>query len=408
MISEKVRKVEGLQPDALVNIIKGLYAGKHLTGKDGLLTGLIKDLTQIALQAEMDKHLADTGDNRRNGLSKKTVKGTGGTFELDTPRDRECSFEPQLVKKRQTVLTDELDSKILTLYASGNSYDDISSCIADMYGADVSPGTISAVTDKLIPELNAWKTRTLEDLYTVIFMDGMYVKTRQDSKVSTRVIYNVMGINQSGHKEILGFYTSESEGAQFWLSVLSDLQSRGVKDILVACIDGLKGFPEAIGSIFPHTTVQLCIVHQIRYSLKLVASKNQKEFMTDLKRVYQASSLEAAEAALRELEAKWKEKYPLAIKSWINNWAHLSNYFGFSQEVRRLIYTTNPIEGFHRQLRKYTKTKGAFTSENALQKLIYCAIMKISQKWAKPMPNWSLIISQLDICFPNRLTLGSR
>ncbi len=391
-------------------VIKGMYQGKPLFGKDGLLTPLVKEFTQIALQGEMDAHLAEEsleeGSNRKNGVSTKTVKTASGSFELDTPRDRNGSFEPQLIKKRQTVLTEELDNKILALYSLGTGYDGISEHLSDMYGVDVSAATISAVTDKLVPMIAEWRSRPLDSVWPIIFLDAMFFKVKQDNKVNTRVLYNIMGINQEGRKEILGFYTCESEGAHFWLGVLNDLKTRGVDDILIACIDGLKGFPEAINTAFPKTEVQLCVVHQIRNSLKHVASKNQKEFMIDLKTVYQATNKEVAETNLLLLDEKWGKKYPIVIKSWNNNWENLSTYFKYSDEVKKLIYTTNPIEGFHRQVRKYTKTKGAFTSENALLKLVFCAIKQVSGKWTMPIPNWSLAISQLDIYFPDRLKFG--
>lgn len=267
----------------------------------------------------------------------------------------------------------------------------------------MSSATISAVTDRLVPLLAEWRSRPIERIYAIIFLDAMFFKTRHDNKVITKVVYNVMGIDQTGHKDILGFYACESEGSHFWLGVMNDLKARGVDDILIACIDGLKGFPEAINTAFPKTEVQLCIVHQIRNSLKHVASKNQKEFMVDLKAVYKASSLELAEYNLLMLDEKWGTKYPMVIKSWNNNWSNLSTYFKYSEQLRKLIYTTNPIEGFHRQVRKYTKTKGAFTSENALFKLLYCAIRQITEKWNMPIANWALTVSQLDIYFPDRL-----
>ena len=396
-IAEQVTKLPSVQNEALSEIVQGLYQGKPLLGPGGLLTNLVKELTQIALQGEMDSHLQEDsleeGSNRRNGITTKTVKTGTGSFELEVPRDRNSSFEPQLIKKRQTILNEELDNKILALYGLGTSYD----------GVEVSAATISTVTDKLVPLLNEWRARPLEAVYAIVFLDAMFFKVKQDNKVTTKVIYNIMGISQSGHKDILGFYACESEGAHFWLSVLNDLKARGVEDILIACIDGLKGFPEAINTAFPSTEIQLCIVHQIRNSLKHVASKNQKEFMVDLKTVYQASSIELAENNLLQLEEKWGKKYPMVIRSWHENWENLSTYFKYSTEVRRLIYTTNPIEGFHRQVRKYTKTKGSFTSENALFKLVFCAIKQITAKWNMPVPNWALTISQLDIYFPNRL-----
>ena len=409
-ITEQVTNLPSTQNEALAEIVKGLYQGKPLLGKGGLLTNLIKDLTQIALQGEMDNHLnegsLEQGSNRRNGIATKTMRTGSGSFELEVPRDRNGSFEPQLIKKRQTILNEELDNKILALYGLGTSYDGIASHLQEIYGVEVSASTISSITDKLVPMLNEWRARPLALVYAIVFLDAMFFKVRQDNKVVTKVVYNIMGINQSGHKEILGFYACESEGAHFWLSVLNDLKARGVEDILIACIDGLKGFPEAINTAFPRTEVQLCIVHQIRNSLKNVASKNQKEFMVDLKTVYQATSKESAEYNLLQLEEKWGKKYPIVIKSWQQNWDNLTTYFKYSCEVRKLIYTTNPIEGFHRQVRKYTKTKGSFTSENALFKLMFCAINQITAKWNMPVPNWALIISQLDIYFPDRLKFG--
>jgi putative transposase len=409
VLKEKIENLASLKPEALQEIINGMYQGKPLLGPYGLLTQIAKDLTQLALQGEMEAHLTDNsleeGGNRRNGLTTKTIKSSAGAFELEVPRDRNGSFEPQLVKKRQTILTDELDSKILALYGLGTSYSDISSHLQDIYGVEVSAATISAVTDKLLPQITEWRSRPLESIYAIVFLDAMFFKAKVENKMMTKVIYNIMGINQSGHKEILGFYACESEGAHFWLGVLNDLKARGVEDILIACIDGLKGFPEAIQAAFPHTEVQLCVVHQIRNSIKHVASKNQKAFMVDLKTVYQAETKDLAEYNLLRLEEKWGDKYPMVIKSWQNNWDNLTTYFKYSSDVRRLIYTTNPIEGFHRQVRKYTKTKGAFVSENALFKLIFCAINNITVKWNQPLPNWALTISQLDVYFPNRLNI---
>jgi putative transposase len=390
--------------------IADMKAGKSLIGKDGVFTPLMKEFLEAALEGEMSSHMASCleeaeNQNRRNGKSSKTVQSPFGSFELETPRDREGSFEPQMVKKRQTVLNASLDNKILGLYGLGMSYQDIASHLKEMYDFDVSAGTISAVTDKLFPLITEWRSRPLEAIYPILFLDGMYFKSRENGKVVTKVIYNILGVNQQGYKEILGFYVAESEGATFWLGVLNDLKQRGVQDVLIACIDGLTGFPDAIKGVFPKTEIQLCIVHQIRNSLKYVASKNQKEFMKDLKEVYQAPSKDIAEYNLLRLGEKWGEKYPMVIKSWQSNWEHLSHYFQYSGEIRRLIYTTNAIEGFHRQVRKFTKTKGAFTSESALFKLIYCAIQKIAEKWTAPLQNWALTISQLDVYFEGRLKL---
>jgi transposase-like protein len=390
--------------------IADMKAGKALVGKDGVFTPLMKEFLEAALEGEIDSHMAACHEeseiqNRRNGKSSKTVQSPMGSFELETPRDRDGSFDPQIVKKRQTVLNASLDNKILGLYGLGMSYQDIASHLKEMYDFDVSAGTINAVTDKLLPLIAEWRNRPLEGIYPIVFLDGMYFKSRENGKVVTKVIYNVLGVSQQGYKDILGFYVAESEGANFWLAVLNDLKQRGVEDILIACVDGLTGFPEAIKGVFPQTEIQLCIVHQIRNSLKYVASKNQKEFMKDLKAVYQASSKDIAEHYLLKLEEKWGEKYPMVIKSWHMNWEHLTHYFQYSGEIRRLIYTTNAIEGFHRQVRKFTKTKGAFTSENALFKLVYCACQKIGEKWTSPLQNWALTISQLDIYFEGRLKL---
>lgn len=406
----KIEQLSSLKPEALEKVIEGMYAGKPLFGRGGLLTNLVKDLTQIALQGEIESHLTESaleeGTNRRNGYTSKQMRSPSGSFELQVPRDRNGTFEPQLVKKRQTVLTEELDEKILNLYALGTSYEGIHSHLEEIYGVEVSSATITNVTDRLLPTLTEWRNRPLEAIYVIVFLDAMFFKSRQDNKVTTKVVYNVMGINQEGEKDILGFYACETEGAHFWLGVLNDLKSRGVEDILIACIDGLKGFPEAISACYPKTEIQLCVVHQIRHSIKHVASKDQKKFMVDLKTVYQASSKELAEDNLLMLDEKWGSKYPMVIKSWQTHWENLSTYFKYSPEVRKLIYTTNPIEGFHRQIRKYTKTKGAFTSDNALFKLIFCAIKQISKKWNKPIPNWALTISQIDIYFPDRLKFG--
>ena len=286
------------------------------------------------------------------------------------------------------------------------SYRDISSHIEEIYGIEISKSSITAITDKILPKIKEWQNRPLDEIYPIIFLDAMHFKCTEGGTVISKAFYTVLGINQEGKKDVLGLYLSESEGANFWLSVLTDLQNRGVKDILISCIDGLKGFPEAINSIFSKTEIQLCVIHQIRNSLKYIASKNQKEFMADLKEVYKANSKDLAEAKLIELEEKWGKKYPLVLKSWNNNWHNISGYFKYSAEIRKLIYTTNAVEGLHRQIRKVTKTKGAFTSQIALEKLIFMAIKNIAKKWNnQPIQNWSLIIGQLDIFFTGRLKL---
>ena len=390
-------------------IIEAVREGKPLLGKGGVFTPLIKYALEQASEGEIDEHLVtcklQDEPNRRNGKSRKLMSSELGSFELETPRDRDGSFEPQLIKKRQTQLSESLEQRILGLFQVGMGYEEISNQVEELYDYSVSSGTIAKVTDRLLPVINEWRSRTLEKVYTIVFLDAMFFKVRENGAVVTKTLYNIMGINQAGRKEILGFYSDESEGSKFWLSVLTDLKMRGVDDILIACIDGLKGFPEAINTVFPKTEVQLCIVHQIRNSLKYVATKHQKEFMVDLKRVYKAPNKEVAESELLLLDKKWGQKYSIVLKSWTNNWEHLSAYFKFSPLIRKLIYTTNPIEGFHRQVRKYTKTKGAFTSLDALYKLVYCAIKNIQKKWNQPIQNWAETMSQLDVAFPNRINI---
>jgi putative transposase len=390
--------------------IEKIKAGQPLTGKGGILTPLLKELLESALEGELDAHLMESREaglsNRRNGKNSKQVQTSSDSFELLTPRDREGSFEPEIVKKRQTVLNESLDNKVLALYALGISYEAISEHLAEMYGLEVSCAKISLITDKLLPLITEWRNRPLESVYPIVFLDAMHFKVRVDGKVTTKAFYSVLAISTEGKKDILGLYLSENEGARFWLGVLNDLRARGVEDLLIASIDGLKGFPEAIADVFPKTEIQLCIVHQIRNSLKYVVSKDQKAFMADLKLVYRASSKDLAEHHLLELGEKWGKKYPAVMKSWNDNWENLSQYFKYPEELRRIIYTTNIVEGFHRQIRKYTKNKGAFTSENALLKLIYCACQKVLEKWNQPMHNWALIISQLQIYFDGRLNLG--
>mgnify|MGYP003113807308 FL=1 len=384
--------------------LKALQEGNDLTGKDGILTPLIKQLTEAAMQAELDNHLTEeAAPNRKNGTTSKTMKGPTGSFELKTPRDRSGTFEPQLIKKHQTHLTDELERKIIALFALGNSYQDIRAHIAEMYDIELSNGTINAVTDKLLPELQAWRERDLEAIYPIVWLDAIHYKIKENGRYVSKAIYTILALNIEGKKELLGLYLSDQEGAHHWLSVLTDLYNRGVKDILIACVDGLKGFPEAIESIYPKTEIQHCVIHQIRNSLKYVASKNQKAFMADLKPVYKAATLNAAEIALDELETKWGEKYPMVIKSWRDKWPTLSAYFKYPDYVRTAIYTTNAVEAVHRQFRKLTKTKGGFASENALLKLLYAGILKASERWTHPVQNWNLTLSQMAIHFPERL-----
>jgi len=404
-----MKKEESLEYEQMKQkALEQLRSGKSLYGKDGAFAPLLKSFLDAALDAEMESHLDEaernTG-NRRNGKTTKDVRTSSGTISVDTPRDRTSSFEPELIRKRETILAESLESKILGMYGLGMSLRDISKHIKDMYDTDISHATLSAITDKIIPEVKEWQSRPLEELYTIVWLDAMHYKVKEDHRMVSHAVYNILGIDRYGRKELIGMYVSQSEGANFWLSVLTDLQNRGVQDILIACIDNLNGFQQAINTVFPQTEVQSCIVHQIRNSLKYVASKDQKEFMRDLKPVYRAENLDIAELRLEELETKWGKKYEKVIESWQNNWSKLTTYFRYDAAIRKLIYTTNAIEGYHRQIRKVTKTKGAFTSDMALLKLMYLAQNNIKQKWTMPLANWGQTAQKLAIWFPERMKL---
>lgn len=384
--------------------LKAIQSGQPITGKDGVLAPLLKQLTEAALEAELESHIAnDVVSNRKNGKSQKTLKTSEGRIELNTPRDQAGTFEPQIIKKHQTSVNDEIEAKILSMYGRGLSYADISEHVNEIYGISVSTAAISAITDKIIDTVKAWQQRPLDTHYPFVWLDAIHYKVRHQGRYQSRAVYTVLGLNLEGRKEVLGLYLSESEGANFWLGVLSDLQNRGIEDILIASVDGLTGFPEAIQTIFPQTAVQLCIVHQIRNSLRYVGSKHQKAFLVDLKRVYRALNKEAAEAALDELEQLWGDKYPIVIQSWRKRWNNLSVYFRYPEAIRRVIYTTNSIEAVHRQFRKLTKTKGGFPNDNSLLKLLYLGIQNASKKWTMPIHNWNLTLSQLAVFFEGRL-----
>jgi putative transposase len=382
-----------------------LRTGKSMLGKDGAFAPLLKQFLESALESEMEGHLDDQErsiGNKRNGKGHKTLKTSTGEVTINTPQDRQSSFDPQIVRKRETILAESLTNKIIGLYGLGMSLRDISNHIEEMYDMSISATTLSQITDKVIPEIKQWQNRPLESIYAVVFMDAMHYKVREDGRVSSKAIYTIIGINLEGKKDLLGMYVSESEGANFWLQVLTDLNNRGLQDILISCIDNLKGFAEAIKAIFPKCEVQTCIVHQIRNSIRYVATKDQKEFLRDLKLVYKADTKELAEENLEELSNKWNKKYPIVIKSWKHNWEHLSTYFAYTQPIRTLIYTTNAVEGFHRQIRKVTKTKGPFTSDIALMKLVYLASQNVIKKWTQPLSNWALTVQQLIIRFEDR------
>lgn len=401
-----------MTPEELTNLeskaLDQFKKGKPLFGKDGAFAPLLQSFLEKALEAEMEVHLDEDErkqGNKRNGKGKKTVKSSSGELTISTPQDRQSSFEPEIIKKRETILAENLEDKIIGLYSLGMSLRDISDHIKEMYDTNISHTVLSQITDKILPEVKEWQNRPLDPVYPIVWLDAMHYKVRHEGSVKHRAVYNIIGIKPSGHKDILGMYLSESEGANFWLQVLTDLNNRGVQDILIACTDNLKGFSEAILSVFPKTEIQTCIVHQIRNSLKYIASKDQKKFMADLKLVYRADTKEIAETELDNLAEKWGDKYPVVLKSWRNNWDRLSTYFQYTKPIRKIIYTTNTVEGFHRQIRKVTKTKGAFPSDDALLKLIYLATRNIKKKWTSPIQNWAITVQQLSIIFEGRLKL---
>jgi transposase-like protein len=383
-----------------------LRSGKSLFSKDGAFAPLLQEMLNSILEGEIEGHLDEEergSGNRKNGKGKKQLKTSSGTIEVTTPRDRLNNFEPEMVKKRETIMAQSLEDKIIGLYSLGTSLRDISNHIKETYDTDISATTLSSITDKVIPLVKEWQQRPLESLYCIVWLDAMFYKVKEEGRTQTRCVYNILGINKDGRKDVLGMYVSHSEGANFWLGVITDLKQRGVDDILIACIDNLKGFDQAIGTIFPHTEIQSCIVHQIRNSIKYVASKDQKPFMADLKLVYRADNEQVALDELEKLKDKWGKKYPMVITSWQTNWSKLATYFKYPAGIRKLIYTTNTIEGYHRQIRKVTKNKGVFTSDMALLKLIYLATERIQQKWTMPLTNWAISASHLKIIFADRM-----
>lgn len=390
--------------------LKKCKSMEDLVGKNGLMQRLFGNIIQQFMEAEMEEHLGrekyerSDSDNKnyRNGYSSKNIKTSFGEVEVDVPRDRKAEFEPKIVKKYETVCN-ELDKKVIGLYARGMSVDDIKSEIDELYGVDISPAMISKITDKVMETAIAWQNRSLDPVYPIVYMDAVHFKVRDDHKIVNKAAYICMALDMKGYKDILGIWVGEQEGAKFWLSVCNDLKNRGVKDIILACMDGLKGLPDAIKAVFPDVNIQSCVIHQIRNSIKYVASKDSKIFMKDLKQVYQANNEEMALKALQSLEATWGDKYSIVIQSWNNNWQNLSTYFNFPSEIRRIIYTTNALEGFNRQLRKFTKVRTSFPTDDSLRKALYLATEQIMNKWTSPCQNWSGTLAQLTIMFEERL-----
>jgi transposase-like protein len=382
-----------------------LKAGKPMMGKDGIFTPLLKRLIEASLEGELDAHLEHTRkseNNRRNGKKRKNIQSPLGGFEVFSPRDRTGSFTPQIVQKRQHKITSDIDAQILSLYGRGMSYSDIQSHLAEMYDIEVSDGTIAAITDRVIPAIKEWQNRPLESIYPVIWLDAMHFKVRDSGVVKTKAIYSILGVNCEGEKEVIGIYFGEHESSSFWKQVLHELQMRGVQDIFVACIDNLKGFGDAIEDLFPKTDVQLCLVHQMRNSIKYISDKDMRPMVNDLKKIYQAVNADMAAHYLNQAEAIWGEKYKVVFRSWRNNWERLTNFYRYPPALRKVIYTTNPIESYHRMVRKVTKTKGAFTSEDAIVKQIYLATMNAQIKWKGSIASWSSVRRDLEDYFCNR------
>lgn len=375
-------------------------------GKNGLIKDLIKSTLETALKAEMEHHLSSDSEtfskNKRNGKSVKKIKSDSGEFELDIPRDRSGEFEPQLVKKHQRRLAG-LDQKILALYARGLSTRDIQAEIQDMYGVELSPTLISQVTDSVMDEVKAWQNRPLEPLYPIVFLDALVVKVKENKHIINKAVYLALGINQDGLKEVLGMWVSPNEGAKFWLSVLTELQNRGMKDVFIFCTDGLTGFPEAIEAVYPKSKIQLCIVHMIRNSTKFVNWKDRKELCADLKHIYQASTIDEAETALLEFAEKWDTKYPNISKMWQRHWDNLTTFFAYPEDIRRVIYTTNAIESLNMTVRKVIKNKRSFPSDDAMFKQIYLALNNISKKWTMSIRHWGQAMNRFAIEFADRL-----
>lgn len=382
-------------------------------GKNGLVQRLVKDVLENILEAEMDEHLGrdkyqrqsniEPGErNYRNGYSKKNLRSSFGDVDLDIPRDRKSEFEPQIVKKYETVCN-ELDKKIISLYAKGMTTSDIQAEIEDLYGITISPSMVSKITDKVIATATEWQNRMLDKIYPIVYLDAMYFKVRSNGKIVNKAVYICLGYTMEGYKDILGLWVDEAEGAKFWLGICNDLKNRGVKEILIACMDGLKGLPQAIQTVFPSANIQTCIVHQIRNSIKYIASKDKKSFMKDLKEVYKAPTEELALAQLDKLKETWGNSYGMVIDSWYNNWNNLSTFFDFSPRIRKMIYTTNALEGFNRQVRKYTKSRTIFPTDESLNKCVYLATMEIMEKWTQPVPNWGATLAELTLFFTEEL-----
>jgi putative transposase len=421
--SKKERNIQEILPSA-EEVQKELAKAKSMDdffGKEGIFARLFANTIETMLETELSEELGyepyeakgKNSGNSRNGHYPKKVRTSTGETTIQVPRDRNGEYEPQVVKKH-VANTNELEDKIIAMYAKGMSVRDIQDTLKELYGVDVSPTTLSAITDKVWDLVEAWQNRPLASIYPIIYLDAIHIKLRREGKIENTAVYTVLGVDLEGHRDVLGHWVGDGlRKLQFfpkdigtmWLSVVTDLQGRGVQDIFIACMDGLMGFKDAVLAVFPKTQIQRCIIHQIRNSLKYVTWTDRKPFMADLRLVYQAATREAAEAQLRQLHEKWGDKYAIAIRSWQNNWEDLATFFAYPAEIRRLIYTTNSVEGYHRPLRKVTKSKGAFPTPQAARKLLFLAHRQILKKWTMPIPHWPLILNQLVIRFEDRMPI---
>lgn len=409
MATEKKR----IEDEIIDNLVKGYKEPEDLIGEGGLLAQLTKRLLERAMSAEMTEHVGyekheaagRNSGNSRNGKTAKTIKGTFGTLPIEVPRDRNGTFEPKIIGKHQTRFTG-FDDKIISLYARGLSTREIKQHLEEIYQVEVSPGLISSVTDEVIDEAKAWQDRPLESFYPIVYMDALQFKVRDTGVVRNKAIYLAIGVNMDGMKEVLGLWIAQTEGAKFWLQVVTELKNRGLEDILIACVDGLKGFPEAIETVYPRTEVQLCIVHMVRHSLNFVGWKQRKEVAADLRKIYTAATESEAETRLAEFAEKWDDKFPMISKSWRSNWARVIPFFAHPPEIRRVIYTTNAIESLNMSLRKVTKARSSFPNDEAVLKLLYLALRNIAKKWTMPIQNWKAALNRFAIIYEDRMPSG--
>ena len=403
-------KDKSIDNELIDSLLKNYQKPEDLVGENGLLKQLTKQLLERAMAAEMTEHVGydkhdaagNNSGNSRNGKSAKTIKGTFGEIALETPRDRNGTFEPQIIEKHQTRFTG-FDKNIISLYARGLSTREIQQHLEEIYGVEVSPGLISSVTDEVLDEVKTWQNRQLDAVYPIMYLDAVQFKVRDNGHVRNKAIYLAIGVTFEGYKEVLGLWIAQTEGAKFWLQVVTELKNRGVTDIFIACVDGLKGFPEAIESVFPQTEVQLCIVHLVRHSLNYVGWKQRKEVARELKLIYTAATETEAEQRLGEFSLKWDAKFPMIAKSWRSNWDRVIPFFAHPPEIRRIIYTTNAIESLNMSLRKVTKARGSFPNDEAVCKLLYLALRNIAKKWTMPVHAWKDALNRFAIIYENRL-----